>query len=489
MSTIYHAKYFAHELTKESSKNGVEKLSRSLFDASVDLNPHQIEAALFAFRTPLSKGAILADEVGLGKTIEAGLVLCQKWAERKRKLLIICPASLRKQWSNELQEKFNIPSIILESKSFNDFMRNGKSNPFEQPSVIITSFQFANRKQSEIRLINWDMTIIDEAHKLRNVYRKSNKMGKGIKWALEDQKKLLLTATPLQNSLLELYGLSTLIDDRIFGNRNSFRSQYMNNKAELAELKERLGTFVHRTLRSQVLEYIKYTERISITHPFRPTDSEQYLYNKVSEFLLKEDTYAIPNSQKVLITLIIRKLLASSSQALTGTLQTIKNRLEKMYESEIVKDDWVEKFVIHDEMEQDLIDENESEDENIENDTYRTIDLDQLKSEIKDVNRLLNLAKSIQVDSKSLALFKALQTGFKQMRKMGAKNKALIFTESRRTQQYLKETLERNGYAGKIVLFNGTNNDEDSNEIYKKWLEEHENTDQISGSKSSDKRA
>jgi len=113
MSTIYHAKYFAHELTKESSKTGVEKLSRSLFDASVDLNPLQIEAALFAFRSPLSKGAILADEVGLGKTIEAGLVLCQKWAERKRKLLIICPASLRKQWSNELHDKFNIPVLYL----------------------------------------------------------------------------------------------------------------------------------------------------------------------------------------------------------------------------------------------------------------------------------------------------------------------------------------------------------------------------------------
>src|SRR5699024_159428 len=111
------------------------------------------------------------------------------------------------------------------------------------------------------------------------------------------------------------------------GNRNSFRSQYMNNKAELAELKERLGTFVHRTLRSQVLEYIKYTERISITHPYRPTDSEQYLYNKVSEFLLKEDTYAIPISQKVLITLIIKKLLTSSSQAITGKLKTIKTHI------------------------------------------------------------------------------------------------------------------------------------------------------------------
>ena len=99
MSTAYHAKYFAYELTKQCAANSVEKIAASLADAQVDLNPHQIEAALFAFSSPLSKGAILADEVGLGKTIEAGILLAQKWAQRKRKLLIIVPANLRKQWN------------------------------------------------------------------------------------------------------------------------------------------------------------------------------------------------------------------------------------------------------------------------------------------------------------------------------------------------------------------------------------------------------
>lgn len=490
MSTIYHAKYFAHELTRQSSKGGVEKLSRSLFDASVDLNPHQIEAALFAFRSPLSKGVVLADEVGLGKTIEAGLVLCQNWAERKRKLLIICPASLRKQWSTELKEKFNLPSVILESKSFNDFIRKGKSNPFSQDAVIITSYQFANRKRNELRLVPWDMTVIDEAHKLRNVYRKSNKMGKGIKWALEDRKKLLLTATPLQNSLLELFGLSLLIDDHIFGDIGAFRSQYMNSKAELLDLKERLNTFVHRTLRSQVLEYIQYTERVPITFPFKPTDNEQALYHSVSDFLLKEDTYAIPNRQKVLTTLIIRKLLASSSQALAGTLQTIKERLEALLENQEVSEDWLEEIVDYDEMEHDLIDEVEVEDEQERASSFNeSLSIEKLKEEINEVNRLWNWAKSIRIDSKSRALVKAIESGFKEMGIMGASRKALIFTESRRTQEYLKDFLEANGYAGKIVLFNGTNNDEHSKNIYNRWVEKYHNTSKISGSKTSDKRA
>src|SRR4030042_1071901 len=129
--TDYHAKYFAYELTKRCSSDSVEKLSSVLADAQVDLNPHQVEAALFAFRNPFSRGALLADEVGFGKTIEAGLLLSQKWAERKRRLLVILPANLRKQWGQELADKFYLPSVILENRSFNDCIRSGNLNPVQ----------------------------------------------------------------------------------------------------------------------------------------------------------------------------------------------------------------------------------------------------------------------------------------------------------------------------------------------------------------------
>ena len=102
--TDYHSAYYAHELTKRSPSSDISKLGPSLFSASVDLNPHQLDAALFAFRSPLSRGAILADEVGLGKTIEAGLIISQLWAERKRRILVIAPTILRKQWAQELHE-------------------------------------------------------------------------------------------------------------------------------------------------------------------------------------------------------------------------------------------------------------------------------------------------------------------------------------------------------------------------------------------------
>src|SRR3989442_3325913 len=154
----------------------MDRLSMSLFDASVDLNPHQIEAALFALRSPLLKGVILADEVGLGKTIEAGLVLCQHWAEKKRRLLVICPASIRKQWSLELTEKFNLPNLILDARTYRQAQAGGNPNPFQSDRVVITSLNFASRLRADIRAVAFDLVVIDEAHKLRNAYRPSNQM-------------------------------------------------------------------------------------------------------------------------------------------------------------------------------------------------------------------------------------------------------------------------------------------------------------------------
>ena len=147
MITDFHAKYFAYELGRRCSSDSVEKLTAVLADAQVDLNPHQIEAALFAFRSPFSKGAILADEVGLGKTIEAGLLLAQKWAERRRRMLVIVPANLRKQWSQELADKFYLPPVILEDRSFNAAIRAGNLNPFQQHAIIVCSYQFARSKE------------------------------------------------------------------------------------------------------------------------------------------------------------------------------------------------------------------------------------------------------------------------------------------------------------------------------------------------------
>lgn len=485
--TPHHAKYYAHDLTRRAA-SGMDRLSMALFDASVDLNPHQIEAALFALQNPLSKVVILADEVGLGKTIEAGIVLCQYWAERRRRLLILCPASLRKQWALELQEKFNLPAVVLDARAYRQTRREAR-NPLDQGAILILSYNFAHSIRDELRAIRWDLVVIDEAHKLRNAYRQSNKVGQGIRWATEDCRKLLLTATPLQNSLLELYGLSTLIDEHLFGDVDSFRAQYAGAGSDLGALRQRLSAFCKRTLRNQVTEYIRYTERKPVTRPFRPTDEEHALYEKVSEFLRREDSYALPRRQRHLTALILRKLLASSSAAVAATLDILRQRLQAMLDERISgTDDTVdlaELLAENEELETDLLDEilGEDEDKVRSRDADAPVDRQKLREEIAILARLAEEARSIRVDTKSRTLLKALETGFDQMAAVGAARKAVIFTESRRTQEYLKQFLEANGHTGQLVLFNGSNNGPGETAIYERWLERNQGSDKVTGSR------
>ncbi|HPC83643.1 MAG TPA: SNF2-related protein [Thermoanaerobaculaceae bacterium] len=487
--TPHHAKYYAHDLTRRAA-GGLDRLSMSLFDAAVDLNPHQIEAALFALQSPLSNGVILADEVGLGKTIEAGIVLCQYWAERRRRLLVICPASICKQWALEIEEKFSLPTVVLDARAYREARREGR-DPIQPGAILILSFHFANALRDELRSIRWDLVVIDEAHKLRNAYRPSNKVGQSIRWATEGCRKLLLTATPLQNSLLELYGLSTLIDERLFGDVNAFRAQYASAGSDLGALRARLSSFCKRTLRNQVTEYIRYTERRAITRPFRPTDDEHALYEAISAFLQREDSYALPRRQRHLTALILRKLLASSSQAIAATLDILRLRLEALRDERIQSDpELAEQLVESEEIEGDLLDEILGDEDAAEpgDQPPAPIDRRKLREEIETLQRLADEGRRIGVDTKSQTLLKALEIGFEQMAATGAARRALVFTESRRTQEYLKGFLEAHGYAGQVVLFNGTNAGPEATAIYEQWVERNRDTGRVSGSRAVDVR-
>jgi len=492
--TAYHAKYFSYDLLKRRSANDIGKLTASLQDAQVDLNPHQIDAALFAFKSPLSKGALLADEVGLGKTIEAGIILSQQWAERKRTLLIICPSNLRKQWSQELADKFFLPTIILENKSFNEEIKKGNFNPFEtNKNIVICSFQFARNKEIFVKQTAWDLVIIDEAHRLRNVYKSSNRIGNSIKNSIQDRKKVLLTATPLQNSILELYGLVSIIDDYIFGDLKSFKSQFSRliDEENYEELRKRLIPICQRTLRRQVLGYIEYTQRRAMVEDFYPTEDEQNLYNGVSEYLQRDKLYALPRSQRQLMTLILRKLLASSSYAIHGTLTSLVARLEGL-----ITDNHLESIVAEDYEEFEELREEWPEEEEVEPipevvEPLSDIEVDEIKSEIEYLIEYRDLAYAIKKNTKADKLVTALKRGFQTLKEIGANKKALIFTESRRTQEFIYNQLNAkdSGYEGKVILFNGTNSDTQSRLIYKNWLIKHKGTDHISGSPSADIRA
>ncbi len=483
--TPYHSQYWAHALTLQSAAGSIETLSRSISNARVDLNPHQVDAALFALRSPLSKGVLLADEVGLGKTIEAGIVIAQRWAERRRRILLIVPATLRKQWQQELEEKFYLPTVVLESRSCALMEREGVANPFQQHDrIVICSYQFAAAKAQEVAHTPWDLVVIDEAHRLRNAYKTSSRMARTVAFALGQSPKLLLTATPLQNTLMELYGLVSVIDEHVFGDAASFREQFtraIDEQSRNFMLRERLRSVCIRTLRKQVVEYIPFTRRTPITQDFHPRDDEHALYEAISTYLQRETLIALPASQRMLITLVLRKLLASSTFAIAGTLRSLIARLEDVSASIGFTEEDLEEIG-------ELEEEWASDEEETAEGEF-DIDPKLLKEELGELRRFAAMADAIRVNAKGEALLPALKMAFSRAESLGAQRKAVIFTESRRTQQYLFDLLSENGYAGRLVMMNGSNNDPASKEIYGQWVERHKGQDVVSGSRAVDVKA
>jgi adenine-specific DNA-methyltransferase len=494
-TTDFHALLFAWKLSTSASGATFSRIANGLSGAQVDLNPHQIDAAIFALESPLSRGTLLADETGLGKTIEGGIILSQLWASGHRRILLILPASIRKQWRSELSDKFFLPSFILDSKSFASARKAGSENPFlADETILIVSYQFAATRAALIKSVSWDLIVLDEAHRLRNVYKKDNKIARSLRNALVESHKLLLTATPLQNSLMELYGLTTFIDPHVFGSEESFRQKFLGtlDQAHLDDLKRRLSPFCHRTLRRQVSEYILFTNRTCMTEFFTPYEDEDLLYGAVSGWLQSKNLYAFKKGSRALVTLVLRKVLASSSFALAGSMDRILARLEakrsKMSKTDAVIQDFSDDLEsLEDDLDDNLEDDLEGSDSYSDDD-----DLDDppdIDAEIDSVRTFRDMARAISKNAKGDCLVLALKRGFDALSSRGAQRKAIIFTESRRTQGYLYNLLESSEYTGSVVLFNGQNDDEMSNSIYRLWLLRHKGSDQISGSLTADKRA
>ena len=480
--TPYHSQYLAHLLTLEGVSEAA--IAQSLSTARVDMNPHQVDAALFALSSPLSKGAMLADEVGLGKTIEAAIVIAQRWAERRRRILLVVPASLRKQWAQELQEKFSLPSVILEARSYTAAVKAGTVRPFDRAdAIIITSYEFAARRAVDVRAVAWDLVIFDEAHRLRNVWRgAASQRAQALKTATAGRFKLLLTATPLQNSLMELYGLVSVIDDEFFGDEASFRETYVLGKgaANLPILRKRLAHICRRTLRRQVqlAGLINYTNRHARTFQFEASDDELELYKRVSDYLQTKGTLAFGDKPNGLITLVFRKILGSSTFAVVDTLRKVLARLEAKQSPDLkTVDDIDDVEVIAEEIDDLGLGGGE------------TINPVQLAAEIASLRNTIALAERIGTNEKGNALLRALPQVFDEIESKGGQRKAVIFTESVRTQRYLADLLTEAGYGGRIALMNGNNSDASSQEIYKAWLIKHRGTDAVSGSRSADMKA
>ena len=437
-----------------------------LLDTNIEYNPHQINAFCAAIRALRTGGIILADEVGLGKTIEAGLVLKFVLESGGKKVLISLPASLRKQWEIELLEKFGIYSIILDRLTVDkdyQYWKKELTNTNTQ-NIIITSYAYSSKLIKRYPDVKWDFIIIDEAHNLRNVFH-GTKRAKNLYDLSNGIPKILLTATPLQNSLTDLHGLVSFIDPRVFGSEKLFTKRYIDGR-DYADLKNELTPVLYRTLRKDVAKYMNFKKRTCKTVDFTLSPDEIELYQRVNDFLKRDILYSIPTSNRGLIILVIRKLLASSSFALIETFEVLKKRLEKLYEGSksASAQEGFELFwnFVEDEIDESGFDETEDED--------TVIQKQYIQAELDEVEVILDVAKRIESNAKVVALKTAIRIAFDYQAEQGIPQKVVVFTESKRTQKYIASELRKTGFEDQdILLFNGDFDDAMTKEIYKAW--------------------
>ncbi len=451
--TRFHERLLAEELTGKVA-DGKARVMRAVAEARVDLNPHQLEAAVFAMDSLSRGGCMLADEVGLGKTIEAGIVIAQLVSEGRNRVLVLAPATLRAQWQAELKEKFDVDSVVVDGRTV-----RATGNAFDQHvPVVIASHPFAAFREQLVSQIPWDLVVIDEAHRLRNAHKPNNKMGRALKAALGKAPKLLLTATPLQNEMTELFGLMTLLDEAILGPEEAFRAHFpidgetggLTDQGQ-KEIRARLSPVVQRTLRRQVREYVKYTNRRSVVEDFTPLPEEQALYEDVSEYLRRNECAAIEAGKRTLLTLVYRKLLASSTYAIAPTLRKLSETLERRLAA-VKLGQAADAMLFEPEETKSYVEEAESWSDD---DRPSKNVVANMEREVWELKRFADRADAIKVNSKGEALKRALDRVFTVARAHRWPEKAVVFTESKRTLEYLERLLSAHGFEGKICKLTG----------------------------------
>ena len=439
---------------------------RCLLSADIEPNPHQINAFCAAIQALKTGGIILADEVGLGKTIEAGLVLNYVLDNGAKKVLIALPATLRKQWEVELLDKFGRQAVILDRYTVEHDKASiqRRLEDKDEVSIVITSYDFSSKLIKKFPHVKWDFLIIDEAHNLRNVFH-GTKRAKNLYDVTHGIPKILLTATPLQNALTDLHGLVSFIDPRIFGSEKVFIRRFVDG-GDYDELKQELLPVLYRTLRRDVGKYMAFSKRTCITVDFHLSQEEKDLYDATNDFLRQDQLYSIPSANRGLIILVIRKLLASSSFALIETFEVLEKRLEKLYEG--TKSAYAQEGFdlfwgfVEDEIDEDGF--NEYDDEETSEKKQAIL------SELNTVRHILETARAIKTNAKITALNEALTSAFDHQASEGLSQKAVVFTESKRTQKYIAAELRKSGYSEEdILLFNGDFDDAMTKEIFRAW--------------------
>lgn len=390
----FHAMYIARQISEYAY--GADRLIPAYASSNIEIFPYQIAAAMFALRSPYLKGAVLADEGSLGKTYEALLVISELYFEGRDRILIIVPTPLLQQWVEILENRFSVPFTVVDRNTEND------GNPFDKDTVALTTYDYAVEKAELISHVIWNIVVFEEAHRLAKASTGENKTATVLKDAVGDAYKLLLTATPMQNSIMDLHGLITFIDEDALGDADEFYKRYFRKPENYGELTATARRYCFRTLRSQVESYVKIPNRLPVTADYPLSSKELKLNAMLDAYLAKPNKLAFPKMDSYDLTLMFKRAISSSPFALAKLLNSAISRVE---EPELVE-------------------------------------MAALASEIQ--------PKSI---GKARELIKVVKLAFAELKKKGANRKIIIFTESLATVGFLSVLLSD---TYKILAFNGS---------------------------------
>lgn len=407
--TPFHVYYTARNLANLAQK---EKLVPVFASSDIQVYPFQIAAASFAMRSPYQKGVILCDEAGMGKTHEAMLIVVQKWLEGIRNILISIPnADLLMQWIDTLDHCYTIPYVVLTGREdWEQNISDENTNAFEQNAVILTTYDFLTEQKEAAKNIQWSLTVFEEANALSSVSNENSKQAKILKEIAEDSFKILLTGTPIEKNIMDLYGLMYIIDETVLPDAETYMKRYLRKPENYPELAEIVSKYCFRTLRSQAKQYAKIPERVLVTLEYTPSAKERQLYDLLYTYVHKENKVAFPEMSSYDLALRLLGLQSSSTAAVLQTIKGIIKRLERLPNAE---------------------------------------------DELSELRKMESLAESIKTDEKAKLLLKWLAKIMPLLRKLGANKKAVIFTESVETQKVLYGLLKEKY---QTMVYNGSAN-------------------------------
>ena len=496
-----HRRYHAEELVRARRASERRRQVASQRRARIDPNPHQIDAVMFALRRIPEGGCILADEVGLGKTIEAGLVIAQLIAEGAGRILIVLPRPLLGQWQSELYTLFGIEAV----EAADDHV------DLEAPGVFLAGREYAGGERGAARLRNappFDLCLIDEAHEVfAGIHRRFDRHGAydedssyaqvahRLRKVIGVAPVLLLTATPIQNSLVELWGLVQYVDrtGTLLGSKPVFGDVFCADDAgrhvvaeQADELRRRLGVVVQRTLRRQAQEFLDkpFVGRRAQLFEYRMSPEERSLYDDVTAWLLEPTLYAFSGSSRQLLLLGFHRRMASSTAALADSLERVAKRLRGMlgdaaeagcgsgalsFEADLEDDDPRVGSPVH------PVDDCEPGQAAVHEDSAdeSAVDPAAVQAELDLVKDFVRRARGLPRDSKAASLVEAVRL---VLERPEDRRKVVVFTESLTTQDYLRDLLleQTELSRGDITLFRGVNDSARSAEALAAWRDEVE---------------